>query len=218
MERGLSLCLFAFSIFLACAGEGERYADQELFDANQIVWSDVEPIFETECVFCHADPPQVGAPQPLITYQQVVPWLTRIQVRVIGQHDMPPGGLKSERDLKLLQAWIEQGALETKTRSVGGEAAGEEVAGEEVAGEEEPMMPTWRGGISQLFEIYCNTCHADPPTGGAPFSLKRYQDALPYLERYQVRVINRLDMPPGGIQDQVSLDLLQRWIDAGGPE
>ena len=72
--------------------------------------------------------------------------------------------------------------------------------------------------VFPLFEIYCNTCHANPPTGGAPFPLKTYSDISPYLERFQIRVIERLDMPPGGIQDPNHLDLIQRWIDAEGPE
>ena len=90
-----------------------------------------------------------------------------------------------------------------------------EIAGE-TAGNDLETEPSWDNDIFQIFEIYCNTCHANPPTGGAPFPLKTYQDALPYLERFQERVIERKDMPPGGIPDQIALEKVEQWIAGGG--
>ena len=77
---------------------------------------------------------------------------------------------------------------------------------------------TWTDSIKEKFDIYCNTCHASPPTGGAPFPLLRYDQVFPFLERFKIRVLERKDMPPGGIQDEVDLALIQEWIDLGGPE
>lgn len=208
-----SLSLF-FLFQLACAGEGERYADAELVEAQRVYWSDVAPIFEIECKGCHDDPPKLGAPQALRTYEEILPWLNRIQVRSLEIGDMPPGGLRTLGAKTLIQKWIDQGALEQSIEA--GEMAGE-MAGE-IAGEIPNTIPTWENDIFSIFEVYCNTCHANPPTGGAPFSLKTYQDALPYLERFRERVINLRDMPPEGINDELVIEQLTLWIKAGGPE
>ena len=45
-----------------------------------------------------------------------------------------------------------------------------------------------------------------------------YEQVAPYLGRFQVRVIERADMPPGGIRDVADLMLIQRWLEEGGPE
>ena len=66
---------------LSCAGEGERFAEGELLEADSVTWLDVEPIFTAECAGCHDDPPKLGAPQALKTYEEVIPWLNRIKVR-----------------------------------------------------------------------------------------------------------------------------------------
>lgn len=192
----------------ACAGEGSRFAEDERQRAQLVSWLDVEQIFIAECSGCHDDPPKLGAPQPLRTYEEVTPWLLRIQVRSLEIGDMPPGGLRTEGAARLLTEWIDQGAPKTIEESeVGAETA-----------EETPQPnPTWTEHIYQLFEIYCNTCHADPPTGGAPLPFKTYEQAIPYLERFQFRVIEQMNMPPEGINNSTDLQRLQNWIEAGGP-
>ena len=96
----LALCTLSLSILVSCAGEGERYALGELSVAARVSWADIEPIFAVECAGCHADPPQLGAPQPLLSYEQVSPWIERIQERVLVQRDMPPGGLRTVAGLQ----------------------------------------------------------------------------------------------------------------------
>ena len=118
------------STCISCLGEGDRYARGELFLAQRVSWSQVEPIIKVECAGCHADPPQVGAPQPLTTYEQVLPWISRIRVRVLEQKDMPPGGLRGKGASDLLRAWINQGApyqWDSHVDEMVGEMAGEMV-------------------------------------------------------------------------------------------
>lgn len=186
---------------LSCAGEGERFAEEEIIVSRTVTWLDVEPIFTAECSGCHDDPPKLGAPQSLKTYEEVLPWLNRIKVRSIEIGDMPPGGLRAENGALLIKEWIEQGAPQGEDRL-----------------DDYLESPTWDSSILQLFEIYCNTCHADPPTGGAPFPLKTYQQAVPYLERFRDRVVERRDMPPGGISDELHLHQIRLWLDGGGPQ
>ena len=199
--------MIAGSCLLSCSGEGDRYALGEIFIAQRVGWIHIEPIIKVECSGCHADPPQVGAPQPLTNYEQVIPWISRIRVRVLEKKDMPPGGLRGEGSHNLLAAWIDQGAPYTW----------ESIAGD-IAGDIADPPPTWNEDIFNLFEVYCNTCHAQPPTGGAPFPLKTYGQSADLLERFRVRVLERRDMPPGGITDPTHLAMIRRWIEAEGPE
>ena len=191
-------------IIMGCAGYGERFAEEEIIITQSLAWSDLEPIFQAECVGCHDDPPKLGAPQSLRTYDEVAPWLNRIKVRSLELKDMPPGGLRTEGAEILLNEWINQGAPFEKDYEV-------------PAGEMLEPSPTWDDDIYQIFEIYCNTCHANPPTGGAPFALKTYEQAQTYLDRFQVRIIEQKDMPPGGISNADDLELIQAWLDAGAP-
>ena len=201
----------------ACAGEGSRFAEDERQRAQRVSWLDVEQIFIAECSGCHDDPPKLGAPQPLRTYEEVTPWLLRIQVRSLDMGDMPPGGLRTEGATRLLTEWINQGAPKTIEDTEDIEDIEDIEAGAEIGGEIPLLDPTWTNSIGQLFEVYCNTCHADPPTGGAPLPFKTYEQAIPYLERFQFRVIEQMDMPPEGISNPIDLQRLQAWIEAGGP-
>ena len=192
------------STLVSCAGYGERFAEEEILNTQSLTWSDLEPIFQAECVGCHDDPPKLGAPQSLRTYDEVAPWLNRIKVRSLELRDMPPGGLRTEGAELLLNEWINQGAPFATDNDTAGDIV-------------EPN-PTWTTDIYPLFEIYCNTCHADPPTGGAPFPLKTYDQAQSYLDRFQIRILEQQDMPPGGISDPNDLDQIQAWLDAGAPQ
>ena len=183
-----------------------------------------------------------GAPFPLLTYTEVFPYLERIEIRVFESEDMPPGGLRVQESKELLSKWLEQGAFfdekgygdfdgdiiggeqnkggEEQRENVGGNVGGNmgENMGGNMGGELVPLLPTWTDVIKEKFDIYCNTCHASPPTGGAPFSLLTYDQAYPFLDRFRIRVLERKDMPPGGIQDEKDLELIREWIDLGGPQ
>ena len=228
------VCLLGI-VLNGCTGFGDRFADRELWLAEQVYWSDVKPIFDRYCNSCHGEILAAGAPFPLLEYEEVFPYLERIEIRVFESEDMPPGGLRVEESKELLSKWLEQGGLFDEDgygelagmmagEMVGGELMGGELMGGELmggelmGGEMIQTPPTWTNTVKEKFDIYCNTCHASPPTGGAPFPLLTYDQAFPFLVRFQTRVLERKDMPPGGIQDESDLALIQEWIDLGGPE
>ena len=230
------------SIVVGCTGFGDRFADREIWLADQVYWSDVKPIFDRYCNSCHGEILAAGAPFPLLTYSEVLPYLERIEIRVFESEDMPPGGLRVEESKELLSRWLEQGAffdaqgygefeggmMAGNLNRTGGELGGTigDVMGGDIQGDLTEGMgddsslaqPTWRNSIKEKFDIYCNTCHASPPTGGAPFPLLTYEQVIPFLNRFQVRVFERKDMPPGGIQDEDDLKIIQEWINLGGPQ
>jgi hypothetical protein len=185
-----------------CLGLGERFAQEELWLAEPVGWEEVAPIFEARCAVCHADPPLGGATFPLRSYDEVAPWVERVRARVIVAQDMPPGGLRDLNERDLIARWL----------AVGAPAPAEPVGGAAVA------PPTWEGDIKPLFDLYCNNCHAPVPTGGAPFPLTTYAEAAPWIDRFEVRVLERMDMPPGGVRDADDLALIESWVRAGAPE
>jgi len=219
-----SLLILIGMTFIGCVGFGDRDADAELYQASVVDWSDIEPLFTLRCNGCHNDPPLVGAPYPLLTYDQVASRLDLIAEQIFTLEVMPPGGLSDPTERALLRRWIDLGAPKVIPEFYEDQpmTAGQSVKAGEEAGEPGGVTPlprpTWDADIKSLFEIYCNNCHADPPTGGAPFALKTYEQVAPYLGRFQVRVIERADMPPGGIRDVADLMLIQRWLEEGGPE
>lgn len=222
----VTLCLLLGGLS-GCPDLGERYAAEELWLATPSAWDDVEPIFTQRCVACHGAQPAAGATFSLNTYERASHWAERIRRRVLLSNDMPPGGLSDSRERDTLARWLAQGAPGPRDElagTEGGMLSGEEAGalvggegGEAGQGGGAPLSLGW-SDVSQLFDIYCNTCHADPPTGGAPFPLIGYSVVSAYLERIQVRSIERRDMPPGGIQDPDDLALLKRWLAEGGPE
>ena len=212
-----------------CPDLGSRYAAEELWLAEATQWSDVAPIIEARCASCHGETPAGGATFSLLSYDEVFTWAERIRQRVIEQKDMPPGGLNEAQEFELLARWLAQGAPELLAEPLagvtgGGGAAGEPAAGESagleagapLAGEAEPSLG-WTE-LRPLFEIYCNTCHADPPTGGAPFPLTTLEAVRAQLERVRIRTVERMDMPPGGVRDPEDLERFRLWLEQGGPE
>lgn len=230
---GPLLTLCGALLFTACPDLGARYAEEELWLLTPSSWEDVEPIFTRRCVTCHGETPAAGATFSLVTYDQAFHWAERVRRRVLISKDMPPGGLQDPVERDTLARWLAQGApgpraplagVEAGTRAgvMGGEPQGGNIEGGQMGGEAgqggaSPRPLGWSDVVT-LFEVYCNTCHADTPTGGAPFPLTTYGAVQPYLERVRVRSIERRDMPPGGIQDPDDLSLLERWLMEGGAE
>lgn len=226
------------ALSIGCNGFGERFAEREIWLADQVYWNDVKPIFDRYCNSCHGEILAAGAPFSLLTYTEVLPYLERIEIRVFESEDMPPGGLRVQESKELLSKWLEQGAFFDEDgygvfdeETIGGDfnSGGEEQRGD-LGGSIDDTLggnmdedlsnspPTWTNTIKQKFDIYCNTCHASPPTGGAPFPLLTYEQAFPFLDRFRVRILERKDMPPGGVQDEKDLTLIREWIDLGGPQ
>jgi len=75
-----------------------------------IVYADVKSLFfDTKCVFCHGSAGGVSVE----TYQDTIATLDLIQQAVLVDKSMPPGDSATDKELLLLQTWIQQGALES---------------------------------------------------------------------------------------------------------
>lgn len=100
--------LLALPALGGCPGFGSQTAD----DTPTYV-EDVQPILEANCVRCHTEPPQNGAPFSLETYDDALAHADRIVVRAVDEETMPLGGPPlSETDQETLATWFEQGAVE----------------------------------------------------------------------------------------------------------
>lgn len=77
MKNTIILILLPFTIS-SCTNDSES----DLTDPVPIVVkysTDVRPIIQANCIECHTNPPQGGAPMPLLTYEEV-----REAVRSLG--------------------------------------------------------------------------------------------------------------------------------------
>ncbi len=78
----------------------------------------VKPIIENNCIICHADPPQNGAPMPLLTYENVKEAVeNRNLIGRISSEDplflMPFGGPRLPQNLiDIIIQWNEDGLIE----------------------------------------------------------------------------------------------------------
>jgi len=87
----------------------------------QLTWCDVEPILQAHCQRCHTDPPENGAPFPLLTYadtQDGSPARYDQMAAALDRDFMPPQWLDVDPPVEplpcgekaTLLAWIDQGA------------------------------------------------------------------------------------------------------------
>jgi len=84
-----------------------------------VVFGDVQPIFNNNCVVCHSNPPQNGAPMPLVTFNNVREavnnrgLLDRISRNEGESGLMPFGGPRlPQSSIDLINQWEEDGLLE----------------------------------------------------------------------------------------------------------
>lgn len=84
-----------------------------------VVFEDVQPIFNNNCTMCHSNPPQNGAPMPLVTFENVRDainnrgLLNRISRNEGESGLMPLGGPRLPQNLiDLINQWEEDGLLE----------------------------------------------------------------------------------------------------------
>ncbi|WP_027394968.1 hypothetical protein [Aquimarina latercula] len=88
-------------------------------DGSVITYTaNIEPIIQSSCVGCHADPPVNGAPFPLINFTQVSQRAGGILNRMSRQNGaagaMPPSGRLPQSTIDLVDQWIADGALESE--------------------------------------------------------------------------------------------------------
>ncbi len=77
--------------------------------------ADIQPIFNSNCVTCHDDPPTRNAPMPLVTLEEV---REAIENRnLLGRinsvtRPMPPEGRMPSATRERIESWINQGTPE----------------------------------------------------------------------------------------------------------
>lgn len=75
---------------------------------------------------------------------------------------------------------------------------------------------TYDDDIKTIFTNNCITCHGEPPTSGAPFSLTTFDSAKNRIDAILSRINNASSpMPPQGLMAQGLRDNIQQWKDDG---
>jgi hypothetical protein len=87
--------------------------------AAEYIPCDVEAVLKAKCHVCHTDPPQMGAPRPLLTYQNIAPVRDLMQSYLKsgfmpyvpeGASGPPNGPLSAAQKATLLD-WLAMGGL-----------------------------------------------------------------------------------------------------------
>jgi len=88
-------------------------------DPELVTFQEVGPIFSNNCTICHSNPPQNGAPMPLVTYDNVRDavenrgLIDRISRQEGASGLMPLGGPRlPQPTIDLVSQWEEDGLLE----------------------------------------------------------------------------------------------------------
>ncbi|MGK0358193.1 MAG: hypothetical protein ACI9U2_000476 [Bradymonadia bacterium] len=224
------------ALFLGgCPGFGDKtLAEIEGITGVPTYETDIKPVLARYCTTCHTDPPVAGAPQPLLTYAQVLDDADRIHVRCVQLGDMPPGGGIPDNERALIDAWVLGGKPQG--------TPGEPEPSPDMGGEPEPgpdmgdTAPTWATVDSLLTAGSCNApgCHGDAApsaqldlssyagfiAGGTNGDLTGGGDpALSLLiDRLRARNGNSI-MPLGGPERPAAeIAIYEAWIAAGFPE
>ncbi len=106
-------------ILMGCTAASE----EDLIDATPIPETliynqNVKPIIDNNCIVCHSNPPQNGAPMPLVSYENVKEAVqNRNLIGRISSQDpaflMPFGGQRLPQNLiDIIIQWNEDGLIE----------------------------------------------------------------------------------------------------------
>ena len=118
--------LGAWMMASSCADSGDDTNEGQTDGGGDVTvdltWCDVEPILEARCQRCHTDPPQNGAPFPLLTYADTQagdsPQRYEQMGAAISADFMPPQWLAVDPPVEALPCsekhtlleWVNQGA------------------------------------------------------------------------------------------------------------
>lgn len=118
-----SLILFIASLlyigFLSsCTNSSEDDLIEPIEEIETVTYTEiVKPIIDNNCIFCHNSPPVNGAPNSLLTYDQVKESvLNRDLIALINSNDanerMPLGGQLTQQQIQIIEQWEVDGLLE----------------------------------------------------------------------------------------------------------
>ncbi|WP_242119373.1 ADP-ribosylation factor GTPase-activating family protein [Aestuariivivens sediminicola] len=79
-----------------------------------------------------------------------------------------------------------------------------------------PNPITYDAHISTIMSSNCTSCHGNPPTQNAPFSLTTFNEVRTRVNSIISRINNTSNpMPPAGLMPQSTRELIQQWKDDG---
>ena len=116
--KNLLLIVVAF-MMVACSYDNESDLVEALDQEESISYeANISSIMSSNCLGCHSNPPQNGAPFSLTTYDAVVSraqngQLLNVISKQTGEPNaMPPSGRMAQSTIDIVAQWIEEGLLE----------------------------------------------------------------------------------------------------------
>lgn len=112
---------FALAILLliGCSNDSESDLIEQIDEETVVSYNaTIQSVINNNCVACHSDPTQNGAPFPLTNYDQVLiraenGQLLRSISRQTGEaRAMPPSGRLPQATIDIIERWINEGAVE----------------------------------------------------------------------------------------------------------
>lgn len=120
LKKALFYC--GFAAFISCSTNtlDDVVEPVEIIEPLELVtYQDVKQIFDSNCTRCHSNPPQNGAPMPLVNFQNVrEAILNRGLIDRISRSEgapglMPLGGPRlPQSTITLVEQWEADGLLE----------------------------------------------------------------------------------------------------------
>jgi hypothetical protein len=199
---------------------------------------EVAAVMTSSCVSCHNDPPAGGAPMPLRVREHFQAPTPTDASKTSGQRavermqsassPMPPSGLLAEADIATIEAWVSAGMPSGSCGGSGGSGGAGGSGGSGGGAGGSGGFPQTEGGlpcdVQNFLTAQCTSCHANPPSNGAPMPLRSYADLMTTNAsgvRFAERALARLQggtMPPGGGLSSAQFKAFADWVDAGAPE
>lgn len=119
MKSKYLILILIVVLFSSCSYNSEDDLTEEIIIDNFVTYDDnVKSIIDTNCIFCHNNPPVNGAPMSLITYDDVRDAVeNRDLIELISTNDnsevMPLGGPRlPQAIIDIVIQWEQEGFLE----------------------------------------------------------------------------------------------------------
>lgn len=202
---------------------------------SQCLPSDCNRILSTNCQNCHSNPPVANAPMPLMTIGDLQAMSAkggkmadRCVVRMQdAQAPMPPGGEIGAADIALFVGWVNKGMPTVDCNPSGSSSSGSSASssgsGSSSSGGNGMCLPTAATDVLSA----CQSCHSNPPSGGAPMPLVTPGDlmaASPKGGTYAARCVARMNDPnspmppkPGSPPPAAQVAAFSAWVQGGMP-
>lgn len=166
-----------------------------------------------KCVSCHSTAGGNKGATNLETYAAVRQYVVRVGYRSLETRDMPPAAPLSEREMKLLDRWIQNGAPE-KVVEIGSKPEDDIGRGPN----------NWAKIRDKIFAPKCTACHQAPNAEGG-VELTDVKVVRTHILKILGSVIGNgngggANMPPAPIPvvTPAERDVMLKWFNLGMPE